>query len=68
MAIMEGSRLMIFDPDDEVLLLRDVKTGIANWDFTEVISGLEEGELVVTSLDRPGVEDGAYAKREAFEQ
>ena len=68
LAIMEGPRVIIFDPDDDVLLLRDIKIGIANWDYTEVISGLEEGELVVTSLDRPGVEDGAYAKREAFEQ
>lgn len=61
LAVMEGPKVMLYDSSNEVLRLRDIKTGISNWDYTEVLDGLEENELVVTSLDRPGVEDGAYA-------
>ncbi len=34
--------------------------GLRNWDFTEVSSGLEVGEQVVTSLDRAEVKAGAW--------
>ncbi len=64
LAVMEGPQVMIYDADDEVLSLRSIKAGISNWDYTEVLEGLDEGEMVVTSLDRPGVEDGAYAVAE----
>lgn len=64
LAVMEGPRVMLHDADDEVLRLRDIKTGISNWDYTEVVDGLAAGDQVVTSLDRPGVEDGAYAVAE----
>ncbi len=61
LAVLEGPKVMLYDPSNEVLRLRDIKTGISNWDYTEVLDGLAENERVVTSLDRPGVEDGAYA-------
>jgi len=61
LAVMEGPKVMLYNSDDETLQLRDIKTGIANWDYTEVVDGLKENEQVVTSLDRPGVEAGAYA-------
>ena len=40
------------------LVEREIETGLRNWDYVEVQSGLEEGEVVVTSLDRVEVEDG----------
>lgn len=67
-AVMEGPRVMLYDADDEVLKLRDIKTGISNWDYTEILNGLKAGDKVVTSLDRPGVEDGAYAVAETSGQ
>ena len=42
-----------------------IVVGIANWDHTEVQSGLKAGDLVVTSIDREGVEDGAAARLES---
>ena len=30
----------------------------------EVLEGVEAGELIVTSVDRDGVEDGALARQE----
>jgi len=61
LAVMKGPRVMLYNSDDETLQLRDIKIGISNWDHTEVLEGLKENDQVVTSLDRPGVEDGAYA-------
>jgi len=58
-ALMEGGRVLVVE--DGVLVERPVEVGLSNWDWTEVRSGLEEGEAVVTSLDRAGVEPGAEA-------
>ena len=43
------------------LVEREIETGLANWERTEVLSGLAEGDRVVLSLDRDGVEAGAIA-------
>ncbi len=57
-ALQEGSRVLVAGGDGK-LQSRTVKTGLANWEFTEVIEGLAAGDKVVTSLERPGVKDGA---------
>jgi HlyD family secretion protein len=41
------------------LVERIVKTGLRNWKVTEVVSGLREGERVVTVRDSPGIRPGA---------
>jgi HlyD family secretion protein len=43
---------------------RPVQVGIANWEFSEVTGGLGEGDRIVSSIDRPGVRDGAAAVAE----
>lgn len=58
-AIMEGSKVLIAAKDG-MLTEKVIKTGLANWEFTEVISGLAEGDQVVTSLERAGVKAGAH--------
>ncbi len=63
-AVMENQTVLILNTDDDVLELRNITTGIANWDWTEITGGLKEGERVVTSLDRLGVEADAYAIEE----
>jgi len=60
-------------PNNRVLLLtaagaleeRKLEIGLTNWEFTEVRSGLAQGDKVVTSLDREGVKTGARAVAEA---
>jgi len=42
-----------------------VKTGLANWEHSEIVEGLKEGDRIVTSLDRAGVVPGAAAVEEA---
>jgi HlyD family secretion protein len=44
-----------------LLVEREIETGLANWERTEVLSGLADGDQVVLSLDRDGVEAGALA-------
>jgi len=63
-SLIEGRHVYVFLPDQQLVEKRQVTTGTANWDHTEIVDGLEEGELVVTSVDREGLVDGASARRE----
>ena len=67
-AVLDDNRVYLFLSDEGVLEERNVKTGMSNWDHTEVLEGLEAGDLVVTSVDRDGVEDGALARRESSKE
>lgn len=59
-AVMEGGRVFIVDGEG-VLRLRDVDTGLRNWDFTVIRGGVAEGDLVVLSPGREGVVEGRPA-------
>jgi HlyD family secretion protein len=63
-ALLEGGKVLLLQ--EGRLVERVLDLGLRNWDFTEVRSGLEPGERVVVSLDRPDVLAGARA-READE-
>jgi HlyD family secretion protein len=63
-AIQPGNRVLVLG-DGDTLVERAVETGLSNWEFTEVRSGLSRGERVVTSLERAGVKAGARARAEA---
>ncbi len=58
-ALLEGGRVLVAGADGS-LEERRVKTGLANWEYTEVLEGLTTGERVVTSLERAGVKAGAH--------
>jgi len=60
-ALLEGGRAFVLE--EGVLRERQLETGIRNWNFTEVLSGLVEGDLVVVSLDQAGIEEGVDAER-----
>ena len=45
--------------NDNRLQLRTVSTGISNWRWSQITSGLTEGEQVLLSLDAPGAVAGA---------
>lgn len=62
-AIREGSKVLVLGADG-VIAERSIKTGLANWEQTEVLDGLAAGERVVTSLERAGVAAGARAVAE----
>lgn len=60
-ALVEGNRVYVLDPEQERVQMREVQMGVRNWEYTEVTSGVSEGERVVTSVDREGLADGAAA-------
>lgn len=62
-AVLEGNKVLVFTGDAK-LKHRDIKTGLSNWDWTEVTDGLAEGEEVVVSVEREGVEEGVDAERD----
>jgi HlyD family secretion protein len=60
-ALLEGNRVLRYRPDDGRLERVTITPGLANWEFTEVLDGLQTGERIVLSLEREGVGDGALA-------
>jgi HlyD family secretion protein len=56
-ALMEGNRVLLVR--DGKLRSVSVTTGLNNWEYTEIRSGLEPGDQIVVSLDRPDVVAGA---------
>jgi len=62
-SILEGNKVLILT-DNGLLEEREIHTGLSNWDWTEVTSGVVEGQLVVVSVEREGVTDGVAAVRE----
>ncbi len=62
--IMDGNRVYVYDEAIGRLELREIEPGISNWEYTEITRGLRTGELVVSSIDREGVEDNAEARPE----
>lgn len=67
-AIMEGGKVLVQAKGSDKLEARQLKTGLANWQYTEVIDGLKLGEQVVTSLEREGVKVGARVTAEVANQ
>ena len=55
-ALLEGGRVLVLA--DGKLAERKVRTGVANWEYTEIVDGLAAGDRIVTSLDRSGVKAG----------
>ncbi len=64
-ALMENDRVYLFDAVAGELREREIETGLANWDWTEVRGGLQAGDRVVISLAREGLEDSVAAVPEA---
>jgi HlyD family secretion protein len=57
--ILDGTRVIMLE--GKTLTERAIETGISSWEYTEIKTGLDEGDLVVLTVDREGVVDGAAA-------
>ena len=53
--------VLVLDAGTGLIQSREIQTGLANWEQTQITSGLTAGEVVILSLDREGVEEGAPA-------
>ena len=58
-ALLEDNNILLYHQESGRLEQRTIEAGLSNWRHTEVINGLQEGDQVVTSIEREGVEDGA---------
>jgi HlyD family secretion protein len=63
-AIMDGHYLYIVRPGDNRLVRKEFTPGLGNWQYTEAVSGVSQGELVVTTVDRAGLGDGILVATE----
>ncbi|MFH2123055.1 MAG: efflux RND transporter periplasmic adaptor subunit [Pseudomonadota bacterium] len=61
-ALLPGNRVYVYQPQKGRLEERIIRPGLSNWDRTEVIEGLQLGELIVLSIDQPGLKDGIPAR------
>jgi HlyD family secretion protein len=61
-AVIEGHRVLRLQGGRAVA--RDVRIGVKNWDWTEIVGGLAAGDRVITTLDRAGVKDGVRVREE----
>ncbi len=59
-AIRQDGSVLVLGTDG-ALRARPLKTGLANWAYTEVRDGLEAGDRVVTAFDSEAIVDGARA-------
>jgi HlyD family secretion protein len=60
-AVLKDGHVYVYDPVARRLAYRSVKTGLVNWQFSEIREGLAAGEQVVTTVDRAGLKDGVLA-------
>ncbi len=60
-AVIEGTRVFVFLPETGKLVRRTIRTGLFNWDWTEVLEGLKPDDQVVVNVDSPRLADGVAA-------
>jgi len=56
-ALLEGNHVLVVE--GKKLALRNVKPGLRNWEFAEILDGLKQGDRIAVSLDRAEVKEGA---------
>lgn len=61
-AVQEGNKVLVFDPAESLLRERKIETGLSNWKYTQVVTGLTEGEQVVLPAGKGGLADGVPAR------
>lgn len=60
-AVIENHKVLLLQ-DDGLLVERTFKPGLANWNYVEVLDGLQPGDKVVLSVGQEGVTPGALAR------
>ncbi len=65
--LMEGNKVLVYEPSTKKLEERAIKAGITNWEYTEVLDGLKQGDRIVASLEREGVKAGVAVTPEKTE-
>ncbi|MDP1558009.1 MAG: efflux RND transporter periplasmic adaptor subunit [Nitrosomonas sp.] len=61
-AIRQNNTILALDADSRVQE-RSIETGLANWSFTEILSGLNEGDQVLLSFDQDDITVGVRVQQ-----
>ena len=61
-SLLDNNKVYVYQPQSRTLQEIVVQVGLSNWDNTQVVEGLQEGDSVVISTDRPGLKDGVRVK------
>ena len=56
--IFDENHIYVYLENTSTLEKRQIEKGIGNWSFTEVLSGVNDGDMVVTSIGIEGLSDG----------
>lgn len=59
-AVTGGDAVLLIDSDG-LIRRQPIQTGLRNWEVTEITEGLNEGDMIILSVDREGVVAGAAA-------
>lgn len=62
--LLEGNKVLVYQADTKKLEERVVKLGITNWEYSEVLDGLKQGDRIVASLEREGIKAGVVVAPE----
>lgn len=57
-ALLGDDKSQVYVIENSLLTLRSIKTGISNWQYTEVLEGLREGEQIVLPQGRDDLQVG----------
>jgi HlyD family secretion protein len=62
-AVMEREgKKFVYVKEGSRARLKEIKTGLSDWTYTQVISGVEEADEVIFNPDVPGLQDGVRLK------
>ncbi|MCY1382858.1 efflux transporter, RND family, MFP subunit [compost metagenome] len=58
-SLLEGGKVLRYDPSSGHLREQKVEVGLANWRWSEVKGGLAAGDRIIPSLEHEGLVDGS---------
>ena len=61
-ALIEGHHVLVLGEDGETLEKVELELGLSNWNWTQVVRGLDLNQQVLTSLDNPAAIEGTRVK------
>ena len=61
-ALLEGNQVLTLNSSGDRLQKQTLTLGLSNWTWTEVLSGMNAGQPILTTLDNPEAKDGALVK------
>jgi HlyD family secretion protein len=57
--LIVDEKFVLLVDDNNLIQQREIEIGLANWHFSEVLSGLDDGDLIVSNIGVKGVVAGA---------